>query len=110
MLEKTLESLLDCKDIKPVNPKGYQLWILIGKFVAETPVLWPSDSKSQLIGKDPDAAKDWGQREKGMEEDEMVRQHHQCNEPKFEQTPRENGAQGKLACCSPWGLKESDMT
>ena len=75
MLEKTVESLLDCQDIKPFNPKGYQFWIFIGKIVAEAeaPVLRPSDLKSQLIGKDPDARKDWGQKEKGMEEDEIVR-------------------------------------
>ena len=74
VLEKTLESPLDCKEIKPVNLKGNQSWILIGKtdVEAETPVIWPADAKSWLTGKDPDAGKDWGQEEKGMTEDEMV--------------------------------------
>ena len=74
MLEKTLESSLNSKDIKPVNPKGNQPWIFIGRSDAETeaPVLWPPDTKSRLIGKDPDAGKDWGQEEKGATEDEMV--------------------------------------
>ena len=75
VLEKNLESPLDSKEMKPVNPKGNQHWILIGRTdaEAEAPVLWPSDVKSQLIGKDPDAGKDWGQEEKGAAEDEMVR-------------------------------------
>ena len=72
MLEKTLESPLDSKEIKPVNPKGDQPWIFIGRTDAEAPNLWPPDVKSQLTGKDPDAGKDWGQEEKGMAEDEMV--------------------------------------
>ena len=78
VLEKTLESLLDCKEIKPVNPKGNQLWIFIGRTdgEAETPILWPPDVKSQLIRKDPDAGKDWRQEEKGMSEDKMVGWHH----------------------------------
>ena len=91
MLEKTLENSLDGKEIKPINPKGNQLWILIGRTdaKAETPGLWSPDAKSQLIGKDPDAGKDWRQKEKGAEEDEMVRWHHQLNGHEFEQTPRE---------------------
>ena len=82
VLEKILESPLDCKEIKPVNPKENQLWIFIGRTDAETeaPILWPPDLKSQLIGKDPDAGKDWGQEEKGATEDEMVEWHHQKNQ------------------------------
>ena len=82
VLEKTLDSNLDCKEIKPVNPKGNQSWILIGKTntEAETPLFWPPDAKNWLIWKDPDAGKDWGQEEKGMREDEMVGWHHQLNE------------------------------
>ena len=72
VLEKTLENPLDCKEIKPVNPKGNQPWIFFGSTVAEAPILWPPDSKSRLIGKDPDAGKDWRQKEKGVAEDEMV--------------------------------------
>ena len=78
VLEKTLESLLDSKEIKPVNPKGNQPWIFIGKIEAEAPILWPPDAKNWLIGKDVDAGKDWGQ-EKGATEDEMVEWHHQFN-------------------------------
>ena len=73
VLKKTLESPLDCKEIKPVNPNGNQLWIFIGRTDAKAPILWPPDSKSQLIGKDPDAGKDWRQKDKEAEEDEMVR-------------------------------------
>ena len=81
VLEKTIESPLDCTEIKPVNPKGNQHWIFTESTAAkaETPILWPPDAKSQLIGKDPDAGKDWGQEEKGTTEDEMVREHHQLN-------------------------------
>ena len=86
MLEKTLESPLDCKEIKPVNPRGNQSWILIERTDAEAPVLWPCDAKSWL-GKDPDAWKDWGQEEKGMTEDEMVGWHHWLIGHEFEQTP-----------------------
>ena len=75
MLEKTLESFLDSKEIKPVNPKGNQPWIFIGKTDTEAPTLWPSDAKSQLLGKDPDAGKDWGQEENGVTEDEIIRWH-----------------------------------
>ena len=81
MLEKTLERPLDSKEIKPVDPKGNQSWVFVGRTdaEAETPILWPPDVKSQLIGKDPDAGRDWGQEEKGMTEDEMAGWHHQLN-------------------------------
>ena len=99
VLEKTLESLLDCKEIQPVHPKGNQPWVFIGRTDAEakTPILWPPDVKSWLIEKDPDAGKDWRQEEKGTTEDEMVGWHHQFDGCEFEQTL------GSLACCSPWG-------
>ena len=88
VLEKTLESPLDCKDIKPVHPKGNQPWISIGRTDAEVdaPILWPPDVKSRLSGKDPDAGKDWRQEEKGTTEDEMVGWHHWLNGHGFEQT------------------------
>ena len=87
MLEKILGSPLDCREIKPVNPKGNQPWIVIGRTdaEAEAPILWPSDAKSQFTGKDPDAGKDWGQREKRATEDEMFGWHHQFNEHEFKQ-------------------------
>ena len=109
VLEKTLESPLDCKEIKLVNPRGNQPWIFIGRTdaEAESPVLWPPDVKSWLIGKDPDAGKDWRQEEKEMT-DEMVGCHQQLDE--FEQAPEVGDGQGSLVCCSPWGCKESDMT
>ena len=105
VLEKTLESPLDCKEIHPVNPKGNQSWIFFGRSdaEAEAPVLWPSDVNHQLIGKDPDAGKDWRQEEKGTTEDEMVGWHHRLNGYEFEQTPGDAEGQGSLACCSPWG-------
>ena len=111
-LEKTLESPLECKEIKPVNPKGNQPWIFIGKTdaEAEAPILWLPDRKSQLIGKDPDAGKDWRQEEKGPIEVEMIGWHHWLNEHEFEQAPGVNEGQGSLACCSPWGRIELDMT
>ena len=86
MLEKTLKSPLDCKEIQPVHPEGDQSWVFIGRtdVETETPVLWPSDVKSWLIEKDPDAGKDWGQEEKGMIEDEMVGWHHWLDEHEFE--------------------------
>ena len=95
-----------------VNPKGNQSWIFIGgtDSEAEAPILWPPDGKSQLIGKDPDAGKDWGQEEKGMTEGEMVGWHYQLNGHEFAQTPGIGEGQESLACCSPWGQKESDMT
>ena len=112
VLEKTLESPLDCKEIQPVHPKGDQSWVLIGKtdVETETPILWPPDGKNWLTWKDPDAGKDWGQEEKGTTEDEMVGWHHQLNGHGFGWTPGVGDGQGGLACCSPWGRKESDMT
>ena len=112
MLEKTLESPLDCKEIQPVHSKGDQSWVFIGRTdaEAETPILWPPDEKNQLIGKDPDAGKDGGQEEKGTTEDEMVGWHHQVNGRESEQTPGVGDGQGGLACCSPRGRKESDST
>ena len=112
VLEKTLESPLDGKEIKPVHPKGNQSWIFNGKTdaKAETPILWPPDAKNWLTGKDPDAGKDWRQEEKGMTEDEIVGWHHQLNGHEFEQAPGIGDGQGSLACCSPRGCKESDMT
>ena len=109
VLEKTLESPLDCKDIKPVNPKGNQSWIFIGRTEAEAPILWPCDAKSKLIGKDPNAGKDWRQK-KRVTEDEMVGYHHRFNGHELEQTSGNGEGQGSLACCSPWGCKESNTT
>ena len=110
--KKTLESPLDCKEVKPVNPKGNQPWIVIGRTDAElqAPVLWPPDVKSRLTGKDPDAGKDWRQEEKGMTEDEMVGWHHWLNGHEFEQAQGDGEGQGSLACCSPWGREEWDTT
>ena len=101
-----LENPLDSKEIKPVNPKGNQPCIFIGRTDAEAEalILWPPDAKSQLIGKDPEAGKDWRQEEKGVTEDEMVGWHHRLNG--CEQTPGDSEGQGSLACCSPWGYKE----
>ena len=112
VLEKTLESPLNCKEIQPVHSKGDQSWLFTGRTdaEAETPVLWPPHAKSWLIGKDPDAGKDWGQEEKGMTENEMVGWHHQLNGDGFGWTPGVGDGQGSLACCSSWGHKESDMT
>ena len=117
VLEKTLERPLDCKEIKPVNPKGNQPWIVIGRTdaEAEAPILWPPDVKSWLIAKDPDAGKDWGQEEGGVIEDEMVGWHHGqsiwlTQWTKFEQAPGDSEGQGNLACCSPWGCKLLDTT
>ena len=112
MLEKTLLSPLDSKMIKPVNPKGNQLWIFIGRtdVEGEAPILWPPDAKSQLIGKNPDAGKHWKQEEKGMTEDEMVGWHHWLNECEFEQTPEDSEGQGSLVCYIPWDCKGSDTT
>ena len=90
VLEKTLESPLDHKEIKSVNPKGNQPWIFIGRTDANTPILWPPDAMSWLIGKDPDAGKDWGQKEKGATEDENVEWHHRLNGYEFKQTPRDS--------------------
>ena len=112
VLEKTLESLSDRKEIKPVNPKGNKSWIFIGKThaEAEAPILWPPDAKSWFIRKDPDAGKDWRQEEKGTIEDEMVGWHHQLHGHEFEQAPWDGEGQGRLACCSPCGCKQSDTT
>ena len=111
VLEKTLESPSDCKEIQLVHPKGDQSWVFIGRtdVEAEAPILWPSDAKSQLIGKDSDAGKDWRQKEKRATE-EMVRQHHQVNGHDFEPTLGDSGRQRSLTCCSPWGGKELDTT
>ena len=104
VLEKILESSLDSKEIKPVNPKGNQSWIFIGRTdaEAEAPKLWPPDEKNWLIGKDPNARKDWSQ-EKGVAEDEMVRWPHWLNGHEFEQTSEDSECQGSLVCCSLWG-------
>ena len=112
MLEKTLESPLNCKEIKPVNPKENQPWIFIGRTdaEAEAPILWPPDAKSWLTGKGPDSGKEWGQEEKRTTEDEMVGWHHRLNGHEFDQTLGDSDRQGRLSCCSPWGHKESDTT
>ena len=112
VLEKTLESPLDCKEIQPVHPKGDQSWVFPGRTdaEAETPVLWPPHAKSSLIGKDPDAGRDCGQEEKGMTEDEMARWHHRLDAHEFGWSPGVGDGQVGLACCDSWGRKESDMT
>ena len=112
VLEKTLESPLDCKEIQPVHPKRDQPWVFIGRtdVEAETPVLWPPDVKSWLMGKDPDAGKDWGQEEKGTTEDEMVGWHHRLNGHGFGWIPGVGDGQGGLVCCDSWCRKESDTT
>ena len=112
VLEKTLESLLDCKEIQPVHSKGDQSWVFIGRTdaKAETPILWPPHMKSWLIGKDPDVGRDWGQEKKGMTEDEMARWHHQLNAHEFAWTLGVGDGQGGLVCCDSWGHKESDTT
>ena len=111
VLEKTLESPLDCNEIQPVHPKGDQSWVFIGRtdVEAETPILWPPDTKSWLIWKDPDAGKDWGQDEKGTPEDEMIGWHYRLNGHGFGWTLGVGDRQGGLACCSPWSHRESDM-
>ena len=105
VLEKTLESPLDCKEVQPLHPKGNQSWVFIGRTddEAEAPILWQPDVKNWVIGKDPDAGKDWRQEEKGTTEDEMVGWHHWLDGHKFEQTPEAGDGQGSLACYSPWG-------
>ena len=99
MLENTFESPLDGKEIKSVNPKGNQSWIFIGRTdtEAEAPIHWPPEAKNWLIGKDPDAGKDWRQEEKGMTEDEMIGWHHQLYGHEFEQVPGVGDGQGSLA-------------
>ena len=112
VLEKTLESALDCKEIKPIDPKGNQSWIFIGRTdaEAEAPILWPPSVKNWLIGKDPNAEKDWRQEQKGMTEDEMVGWHHWLDGHEFQQVLEVGDGQGSLVCFSPWGCKELDMT
>ena len=112
VLEKTLESPLDCMEIKAVNPIGNEPWIFIGgtDAEAEAPVLLPPEWKSLLPGKDPNAGKDWGQEGKGWQRIRWFIWHHQCYGHKFEQTLGDSEGQGSLACCRPWGLKVSDMT
>ena len=112
VLEKTLENPLNCKEIKPVNSKGKQPWIFIGRTDAEAPTLWPTDAKNWPIGKDPDDGKDWRQEEKGMgmTEDEMVGFHHWLNGHEFKQTLGDGEGLGSLVCCSPWGHKETWLT
>ena len=113
VLEKTLGGPLECKEIKPVNPKGNQPWTFIGRTDAEAEgpaQLWPLDVKNWLIGKDPDAWKDWRQEEKGTVGNEMVGWHHWLHGHEFEQAPGVDDGQGGLVCCSPWGRKESDTT
>ena len=112
MLGKTLESPLDYKEIQPVHSKGDPSWVFIGRtdVEAETPILGPPDAESWLIWNDSDAGKDWGQEEKGTTEEEMVGWHHWLNGHGFGWTPGIGDGQGSLACCSSWGLKESDMT
>ena len=112
VLEKTLESPLDCMEIQPVHSKGDQPWVFLGRndAKAETPVLWPPHAKSWLIGKDSNVGRDWSQEEKGMTEDEMAGWHHQLDGCEFGWTPGVGDGQGGLACCSSWGCKESDTT
>ena len=105
--EKTLERPLDCKEIQPVHPRGNQSWVFIGRtdVKAEIPIFWPPDVKSELIWKDPDAGKVWGQEEKGKTEDEMVRWHHRHNGHGFGWTPGVGDGQGGLGFCISWGGK-----
>ena len=110
VLEKTLESPLDCKEIQPVHFKGDQSWVFIGRTDVETPILCPLDAKGWLIGKDPDAVRDWGQGEKGTIEDEMVGWHHWLKGHGFGWTPGVGDGQGGLVCCDSWGRKELDTT
>ena len=112
VLEKTLESPLDCKEIQPVHSEGGQSWVFIVRtnVEAETPVLWAPDAKSWLIWKDPNAGSDWGQEEKRRTEDEMVRWHHWLDGHGFGWSPGVGDEQGGLACCGSWGCKESDTT
>ena len=112
VLEKTLESPIDCKEIQPVHRKVDQSWVFIGRTdtEAETPVLWPPHAKSWLIGKDSDAGRDWGQEEKGTTEGEMAGWHHWLDGREFEWTLGFGDGQGDLVCCSSWVCKESDTT
>ena len=108
VLEKTLESPLNCKEIQPVHPKGNRSWIFIGRTDAEAPILWLPDVKSWLVGKDHDARDDWGQEKKGATEDEMVGCHQQRNGHEFEKTLGDSEGQGSLTYWSPWSGKELD--
>ena len=112
VLEKTLESPLDCKEIQPVHSKGDQSWVYFGRSDAktETPVLWPPHAKSWLTGKDSDVGRDWEQERKVMTKDEMAGWHHWLNGHESEWTPGVGDGQGGLACCNSWGRKESDTT
>ena len=112
VLEKTLESPLDCKEIQPVHSEGDQPWDFFGRndAKAETPVLWPSHVKSWHIGKDSDSGRDWGQEEKGTTEDEMAGWNHWLDGHESEWTPGVGDGQGGLACCDSWGPKELDTT
>ena len=107
VLEKTLQSPLDSKEIKPVNPKGNPSWIFTGRTdaEAEAPILWPPDAKNWLIGKYHDAGKDWRREEKGTTEDEMVGSHHQHDRHEFEEALGVGDGQGCLVSCSPWSHK-----
>ena len=112
VLEKTLESPLDCKEIQPVHPKGDQPWVFFGRndAKAEAPVLWPPHVESWLIGKDSDAGRDWGHEEKRTTQDKMAGWHHGLDRRESEWTPVDGDRQGGLACCGSWGHKESDTT
>ena len=112
VLERTLVSPLDCKEIQPVHSKGDQSWVFFGRTdaKAETPILWPPHAKSWLIGKDSDAGRDWGQEEKRTTEDEMAGWHHRLDGHEFGWTPGVGDGQGGLECCNSWGRKESDTT
>ena len=112
VLEKTLESPLDCKEIQPVHPKGVQSWVFIGRTdaEAETLIFWLPDAKNWLIREDPDAGKNWGQEEKRTTEDEMVGWHHRLSGHEFVWTPGVGDRQGGLACCGSCGHKELDTT
>ena len=111
VLEKPLESPLDSKKIKPFNPKRNQSWCLSERLMLklQLSILWPPITKNWLIGKDPDADKDWRQEEKGSTEDEMVEWHHWPDGQEFEHVPGVGYGQGRPACCSPWGGRESDI-
>ena len=112
VLEKTLESPLDCKEIQPVHSKGDESWVFFGRTdaKAETPILWPPHVKSWLIGKDSDARRDWGQEEKGTTEDEMAGWHHWLDGRESQWAPGVGDGHRGLACCNSWGRKESDTT
>ena len=112
VLEKTLESPLGCKEIQPVHSKGDQSWVFLARTdaEAETPILWPPDVKSCLIGKDPDAGRDWEQEEKWTTEFEMAGWHHRLDGHEFECTRGVGDRQGGLTCYNSWGRKELDMT